>query len=153
MNSQTINILVSLSPLILAVVLILSNRPRYRTELAAERTMMKERDEAIVALHYCRENTAKLEQEIAGLRWLVNTYGIKAASRLPAVAVEPKADNPVTTHITAALQQEHTNLAFLQEQVAKYGDSDLARHNQIEATGKRIKELEDILDAYAMTPA
>lgn len=151
MDSQTLNILVSLSPLVLAVVLILSNRPRYRAELAQERTILKERDEAIVALHYCRENTARMEQEIAGLRWLVSTYGIKSATRLPPVPVEPSADNPVNAHITAALQQERTNLAFLQEQVAKYGDSDLVRHNQIEAIGRRIKELEGILDAYALS--
>lgn len=152
MDSQTLNILVSLSPLVLAVVLILSNRPRYRAELAQERTILKERDEAIVALHYCRENTARMEQEIAGLRWLVSTYGIKSATRLPPVPVEPSGDDgQVNKHITAALQQERTNLAFLQEQVAKYGDSDLVRHNQIEAIGKRIKELEGILDAYAMS--
>lgn len=150
MDSQTLNILVSLSPLLLAVVLILNNRPRYRMEIAQERTMMKERDDAIVALHYCREHTAKMEQEIAGLRWLVSTYGIKSATRLPAMTTEP-ADSQVNSHITAALQQERNNLAFLQEQVSRYGDSDLTRHNQIEAISRRIKELEGILDAYAMS--
>lgn len=150
MDSQTLNILVSLSPLVLAVVLILSNRPRYRAELAQERTILKERDEAIVALHYCRENTARMEQEIAGLRWLVSTYGIKSATRLPPVP-SGTVDSQMYDHIMAALAQERTNLGFLQEQVAKYGDSDLVRHNQIEAISKRIKELEGMLDAYAVS--
>ncbi len=150
MDSQTLNILVSLSPLLLAVVLVLVNRPRYRMELATERAMTKERDDAIVALHYCKETVAKMEQELTALRWLVSTYGIRSANRLPAMPVEPSAaDGQVNAHITAALQQERNNLAFLQEQVARYGDSDLVRHNQIEAIGKRIKELEGILDAYA----
>lgn len=152
MSSQLLDILVALSPILLAVILILSTRPRYRAEIAHDRDTLRERDETIVALHYCREHTAKMEQELAGLRWLVSTYGIKSATRLPAMGVEP-ADSQVNSHITAALQQERNNLAFLQEQVARYGDSDLVRHNQIEAIGKRIKELESILDAYALAPA
>lgn len=151
MDSQILNIVVSLSPLLLAVVLVLSNRPRYRMEIATERTVIKERDEAIVALHYCRESVAKMEQEIAGLRWMLSTYGVRPVSSLPPTALvdEPKDPNgQVRKHIMTAWEQEKANLAFLKEQVARYGDSDLTRHNQIEAVGKRIRELENILDGY-----
>lgn len=151
MDSQILNILLAVSPLVLAVVLVLSNRPRYQVEFAHERTILKERDEAIVALHYCRENTVRMEREIAGLRWLVKTYGISSATRPPVPVAEAEADNQMYDHIIAALGQEKNNLGFLKEQVAKYGDSDLVRHNQIEAIGKRIKELESMLDAYAVS--
>lgn len=151
MDSQILNILLAVSPLVLAVVLVLSNRPRYQVELAHERTILKERDEAIVALHYCRENTVRMEQEIAGLRWLVKTYGISSATRPPVPVDEAEADNQMYDHIIAALGQEKNNLGFLKEQVAKYGDSDLVRHNQIKAINMRIKELESILDAYTVS--
>lgn len=104
--------------------LILSNRTRYRAEITGDREMMKQRDETIVALHYCRETVAKLESEAAGLRWLVSTYGIRAPVRTRPPVQEPGdgPDEQVNKHIMAALAQERINLAFLQEQVARYGD-------------------------------
>lgn len=154
MSSQLLDILVALSPILLAVILILSTRPRYRAEIAHDRDTLRERDETIVALHYCKETVEKLQQEAAGLRWLVSTYGIRSATRPPIVTDPPTSpDEQVNKHIMAALAQERVNLAFLQEQISKYGDSDLARHNMVDATTKRVKELESILDAYALAPA
>ena len=152
--SQTLDLLVALSPLFLAAMLIFSNRTSYRRDIADDRDMTRQRDETIVALHYCKETVEKLQQEAAGLRWLVSTYGIRSATRPPIVTDPPTPpDEQVARHITAALAQERVNLAFLQEQIAKYGDSDLTRHNMVDATTKRVKELEGILDAYALAPA
>ena len=143
--SQLFDLLTALSPLLLAVVLVYSGRFRYRSELADERKLMVERDSVIVDLHFCKEQVQKLQDENAGLRWLVSTYGVKTAPTRPLPA-----GDQVAGHILAALTQEKANLAFLKEQTARYGDADLARHNQIEGTEARIKELEGLLDAQGV---
>ena len=147
---MNLELLAVLAPLAATLLLILSNRTRYRSEINGDREMMKQRDETIVALHFCHETVEKLEGEVAGLRWLVSTYGIRAPTRVRAPVQErdEQPDEQVNRHISAALAQERINLAFLQEQTARYGDSDLTRHNQIEATAKRIQELETMLDAH-----
>ena len=147
---MNLEFLAVLAPLVATLMLILSNQTRYRSEITGEREMMRQRDETIVALHYCRETVEKLEAEAAGLRWLVSTYGIRAPARARTPVQETDdgpADEQVNRHIMAALAQERKNLAFLQEQTARYGDADLTRHNQVEATAKRIQELEVMLDA------
>ena len=143
--SQLLDLLTALAPLLLAVVLVYSGRFRYRCELAEERKLMAERDGVIVDLHFCKEQVQKLQDENAGLRWLVSTYGVKTTPTRPLPA-----GDQVTDHILAALTQEKANLAFLKEQTARYGDADLARHNQIEGTEARIKELEGLLDAQGV---
>lgn len=145
--SQLFDLLTALSPLLLAVVLVYSGRFRYRSELADERKLMVERDSVIVDLHFCKEQVQKLQDENAGLKWLVSTYGVKTA---PVAPLSAPAISEVSKHILAALSQEKANLAFLKEQTAKYGDADLARHNQIEGTEARIKELEGLLDAQGV---
>ncbi len=150
-----LDVITAVSPIILAALLVLSNRGRYRSEVSEHDSIVNERNEAIIGWHQCRKRVDELTKEVTGLRWLISTYGITPPGNLSALTPDKPMPppipitvdaNPTRAHLKNAWRQENENLAFLKSQVARYGDADLARHNQIEAVETRILELERILD-------